>query len=64
MKFREWLSGKKKIIGMLLAAAVQVYGMRNGWDSDVRNSVSMIFMGGVTVEGVIDALALFRKGNP
>lgn len=62
-KWREFWSGKKKIIGTLLAAAVQIYGMKNGWDAEVRNAASLMFMTGVTMEGIIDVASMFKRGT-
>lgn len=61
-RFKEWMSGKKKIFGTLLAVAVMLVGNHNGWEPSLTRDISLILMGGVTVEGLVDIASMFKKG--
>lgn len=57
---KKWWQSKK-VWGTVLAVATLVVGAREGWDPEVTHSIAYCFMGGVTVEGVIDALSAYSK---
>lgn len=57
---KAWLSGKKKVFGTIASCLVLAIGYREGWDPEVTRSVAWCLMGGVTVEGLIDAFAAYK----
>lgn len=54
----------KKVWGTILSVATLIVGAREGWDPEVTRNVAFCFMSGVTVEGVIDAVSAYKRGNP
>lgn len=60
---RQWWKSKK-VWGTILSAGIILLGHREGWDPSVTRDVAFCLMGGVTVEGVIDAFSAYsRKGQ-
>jgi hypothetical protein len=57
---KQWWQ-KKKVWGTILSCAVYLIGAREGWEPETTHGIAGCLMGGVTIEGVIDALALFRR---
>lgn len=57
---RAWWRSKK-VWGTILAAVTLGVGAHEGWDAATTLQVAACFMGGVTVEGVIDAVAAYKR---
>lgn len=59
---KKWWQSKK-VWGTILSCATLIIGAREGWDLETTRAVAWSLMGGVTVEGVIDAFAAFKRGS-
>lgn len=66
MKPKPWWKSKK-VWGTVLALALRIWGNRLGVDVDAAVQGAYILLGGVAVEGVIDAASAFsvawKKGQ-
>jgi len=51
----------KKVWGTLLAAAIRIFGQHWGLDAEASSGAALMLLGGVSVEGIIDAAAAFGK---
>lgn len=51
---------KKKVWGTIIAMLLRLFGHKWGIDAETASDAALIIMGGVSVEGVIDAVSAFR----
>jgi len=64
MNKRWWKS--KKVWGTIIGAGLLVFGDRLGLDPETTSRAAWMMFGGVSVEGIVDAVAAFGrewKGN-
>jgi hypothetical protein len=49
----------RKVWGTLLAASIRLWGHKIGLDPEAASDAALLLLGGVGVEGVIDAVSAF-----
>lgn len=52
---------QKKVWGTVLAACLRLWGQKLGVDAEAASGAALMILGGVSVEGVVDAVGAFGK---
>lgn len=60
-KPRKRWTQSRKVWGTILAAAIRLFGNRLGVDSETASDAALLMLGGVGVEGIIDAVSAFGR---
>ena len=59
MQKRWWQS--RKVWGTVVAALIRLFAHKWGIDAETASSTALIVLGGVSVEGIIDAASAFGR---